>query len=365
VERPPVVLGLDFGGTKIAVTVCDLQGNRLAVATADTGRDHARTVLKRGITAARGLLSAAAPDSELAAVGAATFGIPHDDRVDLAPTIDGWESLALGRELREAFPAAAVRLATDAKAAAAAECRWGALRGCDPGIYLNLGTGLSAALVTGGQVVTGGNGAAGEIGYNLRTISDVGLDLAGRTMLEEMVSGQALARRAGGQPGRSRQLTAADVFGAGAGDTALRKLVAEFTAELAFHLVNLAILVNPVRIAVGGGLVRSWNQLGPPLQAALSAGVPFPPELVVASFPYDAPLLGAVALAVDAAASRDSTDSRDAAGPPDSPDSRDSSASRDTITPLDVTTPLGTTTPLDTTTDGMRGILINKTGATA
>jgi len=65
-------------------------------------------------------------------------------------------------------------------------------------------------------------------------------------------------------------------------------------------VVNLAILVNPARIAVGGGMVRSWARIRTPLQHALRSGTPFPPELVVAHFPYDAPLLGAVAMAVDA-----------------------------------------------------------------
>src|SRR5215475_10221853 len=128
VGRPPVVLGLDFGGTKIAVAVCDLQGNRLASATVSTAASpgipsgqHARTVFERGIRAARGLLATAAPGRDLIAVGASTFGIPYDDRVELAPAIDGWEELQLGRELRAAFDGSAVRMATDAKAAAAAE----------------------------------------------------------------------------------------------------------------------------------------------------------------------------------------------------------------------------------------------------
>ena len=110
------------------------------------------------------MLAAAAPGREVAAVGVSTFGIPFDDRVELAPTIDGWGDLPLGREVRSAFPGAAVRLATDAKAAAQAEARWGALAGCDPAIYLNLGTGLSAAIVAGGNVLHGSNGEAGEIG---------------------------------------------------------------------------------------------------------------------------------------------------------------------------------------------------------
>ena len=379
VGNSPVVLGFDFGGTKIATAVCDLMGNRLAAATISTGaaagappaagelpsagapaavrpaseRD-ARAIFDRGIRAARELLATAAPRSELAAVGAATFGIPFEDRVELAPAIDGWESLALGRELRAAFEGAEVRMATDAKAAATAEVRWGALNGCDPGVYLNLGTGLAAAIVVGGRVVSGGNGAAGEIGYNLRAISDAGLPQGQRVTLEDMVSGQALALRAAGHgagapgrggrerggpgaggpgpggsgvgghsaggPGRGaggpgwpaapagQSMTAADVFAASPGDPGLDDLIASFAAELAFHLVNLAICINPVRIAVGGGMVRSWERLRPQLEQALSAGVPFPPELVVAQFPYDAPLLGAVALAVDAARGRERQD---------------------------------------------------------
>ena len=315
---PPVVLGLDFGGTKIAAAVCDLTGSQLASATVGSdGALGAQASFGRGIQVARDLLSSTTPGSELVAVGVSTFGIPFEDRVELAPAIDGWHGLAMGRELRAAFAGAQIRMATDAKAAAQAEVRWGALAGCDPGVYLNLGTGLAAAIVVGGQVVTGINGAAGEIGYNLRSVSDVGLALDQRVLLEHMVSGQALGDRAAdGAGGRGRghgeagggrggqQLSAADVFAAAATDRELDGLVDAFVDELALHLVNLAILVNPQRIAVGGGMVRSWARIRPRLQDALQHGTPFPPELVVAHFPHDAPLLGAVAIAVDAARGR-------------------------------------------------------------
>ena len=96
-------------------------------------------------------------------------------------------------------------------------------------------------------------------------------------------------------------MEAAAVFEAGRDVPGLDRLLTEFVAELAFHVVNLAICINPVRIAVGGGMVQSWDRLRPGLQDALTAGVPYPPELVVARFPSDAPLIGAVGLAVDAA----------------------------------------------------------------
>lgn len=294
-----VVLALDYGGTKIAGAVCDLSANRLASATVDSdGALGAQASFGRGIGLARDLLRRAAPDSDLAAVGVATFGIPFEDRVELAPAIDGWDKLAMGRELRREFAGTPIRMATDAKAAAQAEARWGVLAGADPAVFLNLGTGLAAAILVGGQVLNGVNGAAGEIGYNLRSVDDVGRAIARRTLLEHKVSGMGLARRATRD---GQRLTAADVFAAGTTDRELDGLIDDFVAELAFHLVNLAIMVNPARIAVGGGIVRSWARIRSPLENALRSGMPFPPELVVAHFPYDAPLLGAVAMAVDAA----------------------------------------------------------------
>lgn len=297
--NPPVVLGIDFGGTKIAVAVCDLAGNKLAGAVADSrGERGARASFDHGVDTARRLLTTVADDAALVAVGVATFGIPFEDRVALAPAIRGWETLELGRELRKAFPGVSISMATDAKAAAHAEARWGALAGFDPAVYLNLGTGLAAAVIFRGQVLAGSHGAAGEIGYNLRSRGDVGLAADLRIPLEDMVSGQALQRRAGTQ---GLRLTAEEVFAEARQDADLDELISEFVDEMAFHVVNLAILADPARIAVGGGMTRSWARIEPRLAEALRVGVPYPPDLVLAHFPHEAPLLGAIALAVDAA----------------------------------------------------------------
>jgi glucokinase len=296
----PVVLGLDFGGTKIAAAVCEMTGVRLGSTTIDTlAEGGARASLDRGIRAARTLLETSAPGRPLAAVGVSTFGIPGEDGVALAPAVPGWSGIALGRELREAFSGARIRLATDVKAAAQAESAWGALAGCDPGIYLNLGTGLAVAIVANGTVLAGKNGASGEIGYNLRSLDDVGLPLADRVPLEEAVSGMALLREASAL--LPYATGAVDVFARAADDPRMAGLLADFVAELSFHLVNLAIAVDPARIAVGGGMARSWDHLHGALRRALEAAVPFPPELVLADFPFDAPLMGALALGTAAA----------------------------------------------------------------
>jgi glucokinase len=301
VTRSPVILGLDFGGTKIAMAICDQSGNRVAdTVLATEAEAGAASAFERAIAAARELLLTAAPGAELVAVAAATFGIPFDDRVELAPAIPGWESLPFGHELRAAFPDVRLCMATDVKAAALAELRWGALAGADPAIYLNLGTGLATAIVAGGKVVNGAHGAAGEIGYNLREPADVGRPNSERLTLEDVVSGKALAEIARAELGR--RLSTAELFDLAETDDGAARIVESFIRELAQHVVNLAVAVDPARIAVGGGLARSWSVLAPVLRGALDAAVPYPPELVLAAFPFDAPLIGALALSVEAAA---------------------------------------------------------------
>jgi glucokinase len=291
------VLGIDFGGTQTAVAVGEpTPGPRLGAATVPThAAEGGKASLGRGLRAARALLDRVAPGREPVAVGVSTIGIPRESGVDLAPNIPGWADLALAEEIRLAFPASEVRVETDVKAAARVEAVEGALVGADPGLYLNLGTGLAIAIVTNGEVVAGRNGASGEIGYNLRALTDVGVPAGQREILEDRVSGIGLLARA-------RELFpdaigAKDLFAAASRDPRAAAVLQEFTDELAFHLVNLTIALDPARIAVGGGMVRSWPVLHGPLRRALDAAVPFPPELVQAAFPFDAPLAGALTLA--------------------------------------------------------------------
>ena len=67
--------------------------------------------------------------------------------------------------------------------------------------------------------------------------------------------------------------------------------------ELSRHVANLAITLDPRRIAVGGGLSGSNDVILPALRERLAHAVPFPPEVVAARFPDDGALRGAIALA--------------------------------------------------------------------
>lgn len=288
------ILAADFGGSKIAVAVSDLSGKISARRVVSTDpAAGAESNFELAVEAAASLLKGAA----VSAVGACTFGIPREDRIELAPAITGWEKLALARLLEAAFDAPA-RVVTDVKAAAMVEARRGALQGADPSLYLNLGTGLAVAVVSGGEVVQGAHGAAGEIGYNLPRGGTA------PPLLEEVVSGMALAaalRRRGHEPGDVAPVVL--ILREGGADPSYRAIWEEFLEELCFHMVNLAIALDPERIAVGGGMVRSFSHIARPLEQALLERVPFPPQLVAAAFPYDGALLGALEIGLELARS--------------------------------------------------------------
>lgn len=292
-----VILGIDFGGTKVALGLAGRDGRLLATSRLDTDAEAgAAQVVTRALSGARRLLAKDGAGSRLSAVGVVSPGIVLPDRILLAPNVPGWEDLRL-RELVEAeFAAVPVSVGTDVKAAALAEWKWGALAGADPAVFLSLGTGIGAAVVVGGHVLTGANGAAGEIGYNLRSPMATEGFASGAAPLEEAVGGRGLGERASALLGR--RVSAGELFALAKDNAQAKELVTAAVAELSLHVANLAIMIDAQRVAIGGGMVRSADVLLPALRDRLASAVPFPPELVAATFDQDGALLGAIALAL-------------------------------------------------------------------
>src|SRR3989440_2206657 len=291
------VVAIVFGGTMAAIPPADTTGSILQQARIDTNPGQgAQQLLERTTVTARALIEGTVVEvgGQCVAVGVATPGTVHDNGVLLSPNIPGWERVSLRETMRASLHIPTVVAENDVKAAAMAEVLWGALKEADPAVYLSLGTGIAAAIVIGGRVVTGAHGASGEIGYNLRSVLDTSGAAHGRAPLEEAIGGRFIGERGSlllGEP-----LSTAGVFAHS--DIRARFLVDEMLAELATHVANLAILIDPARIAIGGGLMSSSDVILHALAFRLGYAVPFPPEIVPARFLNDASLHGAIALAL-------------------------------------------------------------------
>lgn len=291
-EDRDVVLGIDFGGTKVALATATAAGERLRTTRIETrAADGAEAVVRRTLEAAHRLVDAT--PGRLRTAGVSTFGVVRDGRVRLAPNVPGWDDLPLPAILRDGLGVAALNVDNDVNAAATAELDWGALAGTDVGLYVNLGTGTGAALIVGGRVVPGVHGAAGEIGYLLREPGEPGY-AHGHAPLEEYTSGSGLAAR--GTTLLRRSVTAVDLA-ANRDEPAVASLLDDAAATVGMTVANLATFLDPERVVVGGGMATAFL---PAIASAVTRAVPFPPPVSAGRFVDDAPLIGAIALAVEA-----------------------------------------------------------------
>ncbi|MGI8445739.1 MAG: ROK family protein [Streptosporangiaceae bacterium] len=292
---------MDFGGTKVALATADLAGRRLAARRLPArAADGADAVVERALAAARDLIAqtTSRTGSPLVATAATSPGIVLPGRILLAPNNPGWDHLALEAAIRRGLRTDKAAAGNDVKAAALAEARWGTLAGRGPGMFLNIGTGLAAAFIVDGQVISGAHGTAGELGYSLLGPADGQAFASGHAPLEECVSGRALARQVSEVLGE--QLTTAEVFARAGCDRRLQHLLTSALDTLGAHIANLALALDPAVIVVSDGMAGAALIL-PRLRATLERAVPFPPAVRPARFTRDASLAGAVALALDAA----------------------------------------------------------------
>ena len=290
-------IGLDIGATKTLGVLTDELGQVRAEVRIPT-RPGADGVLGTAVDVVTDLR--ARTRSQLWPVG---IGIPGLVDVELGAVrhavnldLDG-TSLPLAAEL-ESRLGLPVLVENDVNAASI-----GATSLLSPGArrdlaYISIGTGFAAGLVLDGHLRRGAHGAAGEIGYLLGP-DPIPCFATGHAPLEELASGGALTTRGAALVGRD-VTTVSELF-----DLPDRPDVAALldTAvdALAAAVANLCIAVDPQRVVIGGGMMSAARHILPRISALAARAVPFPPEIRAARFVHDAPLLGALALALDAA----------------------------------------------------------------
>src|SRR5438309_96128 len=112
------VLGIDLGGTKMALATADAQGMILHRQILPTHAEQgAGTAMARAGEVGLSLVSQTSADSggRLVAVGVASMGVTLESEVLMAPNVPGWHALPLPAMLRDWFPGTAVRIENDVK----------------------------------------------------------------------------------------------------------------------------------------------------------------------------------------------------------------------------------------------------------
>lgn len=301
------VLAVDIGGTKLASAVVEEGGGVRDRAVIETRADEgSEAVLERAVKLAEVVREKQGPAWQPSAIGVSTKGVTAEDGV-MVSGMPGWSGVRVPSRLRERFPSLEVWTVNDVKAATLAELRWGALRGAANGLYVNLGTGIASGIVFDGQVVEGAHGAAGEIGYLIPSMAALehseelevalgpGQELP--ALLEQEVGGGAIPARTKAALGTS--LSMAELADRAKVDDRAASVLKGLFCQIAMWVVNVALVVDPERIVIGGGFIGSGGPLYVELRSVIARHMPFPPELAPAHFGADSALVGAGAWALE------------------------------------------------------------------
>ena len=277
-------LGIDIGGTKTAVVLGSVEGDRISIdekrrfPTEKTGWEPNVEKILDGI--ADILAEKHLVPSDIRAAGVSCGG-PLDAEQGLIqspPHLALWDNVPICRLVEERFGIRCF-LQNDANACALAEWKFGAGRGTRNMAFITFGTGFGAGLILDGRLYAGTNGNAGEAGHiRLTEFGPSGYGKLGS--VEGYCSGNGIAQLGKTvvlrefQNGRKVGFCAsvADIDGLDAkiigdaadeGDPVAQEIYALSGKYLGMALSILIDLLNPEAIVIGSIFERSGQWLRP------------------------------------------------------------------------------------------------------
>ena len=258
-----VVAGVDLGASHARVAVADLSGAVLAEKRTDLdiaeGPDRVLGWATDAIAELVGTAGRAAPD--LAAIGMGLPGpVEHSTgRAINPPIMPGWDRYDVPAHVQRAI-AVPVMVDNDVNIMALGE-RHAHLPDVDDLVFVKVGTGIGAGIISGGALQRGAQGTAGDLGHvRVGRADGIVCRCGNEGCLEAIASGAAVARTL-----RAAGLDAADgadvVALTRAGDARAIQAVRQAGRDLGEVVAMLVNLVNPSVVVFGGSLATAADHL--------------------------------------------------------------------------------------------------------
>ena len=317
---PPLLLGVEIGGTKLQLGLGRGDGQILGLdRRAIRPEGGARGILDQIARAYDDLRARPGLDGDPPRAVGVGFGGPVDAArgvVVRSHQVAGWDGFDIADWARRKLDIPLVAVQNDADTAGLGEARFGAGVGHSPVLYVTVGSGIGGGLIVDGRIYRGAGAGAAEIGH---LWVDDGDD--GPRRLEEIASGWAIdaAARAFAAEGRFAHLPGPTPEGGGdpplfdaafvaraaeAGDPAALSLLDRATRAMSRALAHATTLLAPRRIILGGGVSLIGDPLWfEPIRSGLDRWA-FPPfrgtfDVVPARLGESVVIHGALALAGD------------------------------------------------------------------
>ena len=306
-------IGLDVGGTKIAVARVGADGSILAKERTPSPATEPVRILDAMVELARGVIT---DEVEAVGIGAAGLVESATGTLTFAPNL-AWRGVRLVEHIGGALGLPAIA-DNDATAAAWGEYRFGAGRGYRDLLLVTVGTGIGGGIVNDGRIFRGAHGFAAEIGHIIVEPGGPVCGCGNRGCWEQVASGQAIeragreaaeryphsgiARLAEGVPARVNGSVVTRA--AQDGDETATAILAKVGRRLGEGIAGLVNVLDPSVVVVGGGAVAAGELLLDPARRAFATSVEAPDfrppvPLVPAGLGNDAGVVGAATLALE------------------------------------------------------------------
>ncbi|MCH3971689.1 MAG: ROK family protein [Oscillospiraceae bacterium] len=313
-------LGIDLGGTNIAVGVIDENYNLISSAKNHTRVPCPENELTEQLarTALQALQAA-----NLTLIDVPWIGVGSPGSIDSEKGVVGFSgnlnlhNYPLAEQLSERLQGKKVLVENDANAAAFGEYKAGALEGTANALAITLGTGIGGGIIIDGKIYSGCNGAAGELGHQVIAVDGRPCTCGRRGCWEAYASATGLIRTTeevmltskdktspiwqivGGDLTKINGRTAFDAMRAG--DPLGQKAVDMFIRDLGTGIVNCINIFQPDRICIGGGICNEKDTLLKPLREFIKDETFLVPnakqtEVCIAKLGNDAGIIGAALL---------------------------------------------------------------------
>lgn len=266
------IYGIDLGGTTVKMGLFDNEGNIIDKWEIVTRKEDNGSQILPDIAA-----SVKDKNSEkniaIEEIEGIGIGVPgpvtEDGRVLKCANL-GWGVLSVTDELRHLTGIAKVKAGNDANVAALGEQWRGGGRGFDSIVMVTLGTGVGGGVIQNGKILTGSNGAAGEIGHlKVNPHETATCGCGGHGCLEQYSSATAIMRHARKLVSETEEesylrqfetekITGKEIFDAyKADDNLAKQVVKRFAEYLGLGLANVAAVVDTQAFVIGGGVSKN------------------------------------------------------------------------------------------------------------
>jgi glucokinase len=275
-------IGVDLGGTKIAVGLVNPEGQIVYQDSMPTGREreYQEIIKDMAYLTTKVIKDARVNLSDIKGIGIGSPGTPDNDRGLIVYNNNlRFRNVPIRAEMQK-YIELPVFIENDANCAALAENVAGAAKGVEHSVTITIGTGIGAGIVINGQIYSGFNFAASEIGHTVIVVDGEPCSCGRKGCWEVYASATGLIRQARAAAKENPEsyinrlvndelsrINAKIPFDAAKkGDAVALKVVERYEKYLATGLINVINALQPEILVIGGGVCHEGEYLLKPLR---------------------------------------------------------------------------------------------------